>query len=228
MLLLTLRGTATAYYGDELGMEDVPIAPELAVDPQAADGPEPRPGAHADAVGRRPERRLRAARREAVAAAGDGVPRAQRRARERDDPRSMLALFRALADLRRRTPALHLGSYRSLDAGDDVFAYVREQDGERVLVALRFAAEPVVLDLSAEGAAGTVLLATGLDREGAVDLARLELAGWEGVIVRLEARRAGARPAAGRCRRGRPRPARDPRTRPCAGRPCCGVARGGA
>ena len=38
MLLLTLRGTATAYYGDELGMEDVPIAPELAVDPQAAVG----------------------------------------------------------------------------------------------------------------------------------------------------------------------------------------------
>ena len=30
-----------------------------------------------------------------------------------------------------------------------------------------------------------MLLATGLDREGAVDLARLEVAGWEGVIVRL-------------------------------------------
>src|SRR4028118_2310319 len=33
MLLLTLRGTPTLYYGDELGMEDVPIPPELEQDP---------------------------------------------------------------------------------------------------------------------------------------------------------------------------------------------------
>jgi glycosidase len=33
VLLLTLRGTPTLYYGDELGMEDVPIPPELARDP---------------------------------------------------------------------------------------------------------------------------------------------------------------------------------------------------
>ena len=32
MLLLTLRGTPTHYYGDELGMEDVPIARERARD----------------------------------------------------------------------------------------------------------------------------------------------------------------------------------------------------
>ena len=185
MLLLTLRGTATAYYGDELGMEDVPIAPELAVDPQAATG------RNRDAV-RTPMQWD--AGPNAGFAPPDAKPwlpletayRERNVARERDEPRSLLALFRTLADLRRRTPALHLGSYRSLDAGDDVFAYVREQDGERVLVALRFAAEPVVLDLSAEAAAGTLLVATGLDREGAVDLARLELAGWEGVIVRLE------------------------------------------
>ena len=61
-----------------------------------------------------------------------------------------------------------------------MLAYVREQDGERVLVALRFAAAPVTLDLSSEGAAGEVLLATGLDREGAVDLARLDACGLGG------------------------------------------------
>src|SRR5690606_11977646 len=33
MLLLTLRGTPTLYYGDELGMRDVPIAPEQVQDP---------------------------------------------------------------------------------------------------------------------------------------------------------------------------------------------------
>ena len=47
MLLLTLRGTPTLYYGDELGMEDVPIAPERVVDPGAWRATR----AHADAVG---------------------------------------------------------------------------------------------------------------------------------------------------------------------------------
>ena len=33
MLLLTLRGTPTLYYGDEIGMRDVPIPPEQRQDP---------------------------------------------------------------------------------------------------------------------------------------------------------------------------------------------------
>src|SRR5439155_849947 len=33
LLLLTLRGTPTLYYGDELGMEDVQVPPELVQDP---------------------------------------------------------------------------------------------------------------------------------------------------------------------------------------------------
>ena len=33
MLLLTLRGTPTLYYGDESGMADVPIPPDQVQDP---------------------------------------------------------------------------------------------------------------------------------------------------------------------------------------------------
>src|SRR5205807_2729979 len=33
MLLLTLRGTPTMYYGDEIAMHDVPIPPQLVQDP---------------------------------------------------------------------------------------------------------------------------------------------------------------------------------------------------
>ena len=40
MLLLTLRGTPTSYYGDELGMEDVAIPPEKIQDPPAVNQPE--------------------------------------------------------------------------------------------------------------------------------------------------------------------------------------------
>ncbi len=39
MLLLTLRGTPTLYYGDELGMEDVPIAPDQVKDPAEKNEP---------------------------------------------------------------------------------------------------------------------------------------------------------------------------------------------
>ncbi|HZO13477.1 MAG TPA: alpha-amylase family glycosyl hydrolase, partial [Polyangiaceae bacterium] len=40
MLLLTLRGTPTLYYGDELGMRDVPIPPERVQDPWALMNPD--------------------------------------------------------------------------------------------------------------------------------------------------------------------------------------------
>ena len=50
MLLFTLRGTPTLYYGDELGMTDVAIPPERVQDPW--EEARARPGAHADAVER--------------------------------------------------------------------------------------------------------------------------------------------------------------------------------
>jgi alpha-glucosidase len=44
MLLLTLRGTPTIYYGDEIGMVQVPIPPEQVRDP-LEEHPRPRAGA---------------------------------------------------------------------------------------------------------------------------------------------------------------------------------------
>src|SRR5260370_7210718 len=40
MLLLTLRGTPTCYYGDELGMQDVAVPPELMHGPKGKEHPE--------------------------------------------------------------------------------------------------------------------------------------------------------------------------------------------
>ena len=51
MLLLTLRGTPTSYYGEEIGMENVDIPPELVQDPPAVNQPE-----IAHVVGRDPAR----------------------------------------------------------------------------------------------------------------------------------------------------------------------------
>jgi alpha-glucosidase len=63
MLLLTLRGTPTLYYGDEIGMANVSIPPERVQDPLERNVP----GLRLDAVERCAARRLR--QRRAVAAA---------------------------------------------------------------------------------------------------------------------------------------------------------------
>ncbi len=142
MLLLTLRGTPTCYYGDEIGMEDVAIPPHMIQDPPAVKQPE-----IAHIVGRDPER---------TPMQWDGSPNAgfapegvqtwlpvapdykTRNVAVQDaDPASMLNYFRALTALRQSEPALITGSYRSVDAGaGDVFAYVREGDGAAFLIVL--------------------------------------------------------------------------------------------
>ena len=187
-LLLTLRGTPTLYYVDEIGMQDVPIPPEMARDPEGKDSPE---------LGRDPVRTPM--QWDASPNAGfchPGVvpwlPLADDHTEnnvdaQRADPRSMLNLVRRLLSLRRKVPALNTGSYRSLEAGtDEVFAYLRENGEQRVLVALNFGATPHELALSEAGTAAEVLCSTRLDREGRVDLARLELRPHEGVLVLVE------------------------------------------
>ena len=127
MLLLTLRGTPTLYYGDEIGMRDVPIPPERVQDPCEKRDPRARPRArsraHADAVERR-------AATPASPTARPGCrwrrtsPRSTSR-RERGDPSSMLSLYRALIELRRSEPALAVGDYAPLAAEGPVLAYRR-------------------------------------------------------------------------------------------------------
>ena len=81
MLLLTLRGTPTLYYGDELGLTDVAIPPAEVQDPRELREPGlglgPRSGPHADAVGRKRECRLHHG--QAVVAAQCRLADAQRR-----------------------------------------------------------------------------------------------------------------------------------------------------
>jgi len=106
-------------------------------------------------------------------------------ATQRDDPRSLLSLTRHLLALRRATPALSVGSYRSVDGvPSDCFAYLREADGQRWLVALNFASTERLLHLSAAGH-GTIVASTHLDREGPVELATLRLRPAEGAVMAL-------------------------------------------
>jgi alpha-glucosidase len=192
MLLLTLRGTPTYYYGDEIGMENVAIPPEFVQDPPAVNQPE-----LAGIVGRDPERTPM--QWDAGPNAGFAAPGvrtwlppapdypARNVAEESRDPTSMLSFFRALTRLRRAEPALNRGDYASLESGcDDVFSYLRTAEGSgRFLVALNFGAAEQTLDLSAAAPRAEVVLSTGMMRSGLVELKGLKLGPNEGLVLRM-------------------------------------------
>ncbi len=106
----------------------------------------------------------------------------------RKDSRSQLVLFKRLTELRRELQALSTGSYRSLDtSSESVFAYLRQHEEERLVVALNFGSSPEGVSLSEAGEEGELLCSTVMDREGSVSLQRLTLRPGEGIIVKLRA-----------------------------------------
>jgi alpha-glucosidase len=196
MLLLTLRGTPTIYYGDEIGMHDVAIPPELVQDPQEKHEP-------GIGVGRDPERTPMQWDGKPSAGFSSGTPwlplpedfRQINVEIEREERDSMLALYRALIELRRRAPALVVGDYTPVPASGDLLAYIRgQEEGARMLVVLNLGAEPNTLALGeATGAPigaplgpSTVVLSTHLDRTGERVETELALRGNEGLVLLLE------------------------------------------
>jgi alpha-glucosidase len=185
MLLLTLRGTPTLYYGDEIGMANVPIPPERVRDPLERRVP-------GLGLGRDPVRtpmQWSAAPHAGFGAAEPWLPlgadwRSVNVAAQREDERSMLALYRALIALRRREPALELGRYQPLAAESDVLAYLRvgRRHEASFLVALNLGSRPQRFAAARDG---TVALSTHLDRANERAARVLELRPDEGLIVRL-------------------------------------------
>ncbi|HVG44682.1 MAG TPA: alpha-amylase family glycosyl hydrolase, partial [Longimicrobium sp.] len=187
VLLLTLRGTPTVYYGDEIGMHDVPIPPERVQDPFEKNVP-------GKGLGRDPERtpmQWSAAPNAGFTTGTPWLPVADDYAAvnveaERDDPTSMLSLYRRLIALRRAEPALAVGAFGSVDAVGDVLAYVRSAGESHFLVALNLGSTPAVLTRREGDPAGVVVLGTNAAREGARIKCDVELAADEGVVIRLE------------------------------------------
>jgi alpha-glucosidase len=184
MLLLTLRGTPTLYYGDELGLEDVAIPPDRVQDPWERN--EPGLG-----LGRDPARTPMPWDGSPNAGFTTGTPwlplhedwPARNVAAQAADPRSMLALHRRLIALRRERPALHAGTIAGLHAEGDVLMFERRRGAERLLVALNLGRAPQRLHLAAPG---RVLLSTHMDRDAAIG-GILELRASEGMVLELSA-----------------------------------------
>jgi len=149
VLELTLRGTPFLYYGEEIGLRDVPIPRAEIVDPPARRG-----GPIARAIAawwNRDQARAPmpwsdapnggfSSHRPWLRMAPDAATRNV--ARQSADPNSVLSLYRRLIWLRRGHPALQVGTYRRLPASRDTFAYVRATETETLAVAVNFGRGP--------------------------------------------------------------------------------------
>jgi alpha-glucosidase len=186
MLLLTLRGTPFLYYGDEIGMEDLRIDPRDVHDPREMNVP-------GQGLGRDPARGSMQWNGSETAGFTTGEPwlpvaaNASRInvAAERDDPGSMLTLYRRLIALRKAEPALVAGAWLPLTASGDGFVYLRQHGERRLLVALNMGSEPLAVPLPDQG---EILLSTHLDREGETVWDEIDLRADEGVVARLAQR----------------------------------------
>jgi alpha-glucosidase len=184
MLLLTLRGTPTLYYGDEIGMHQVAIAPEQVRDPFEKNVP----GIGVGRDGCRTPMQWDATRYGGFSDAPPWLPLADDFAHENvvnlnADADSILNLYKALIRLRRERQPLMSGSYVPIAADGDLLLYRREGRGGVIVVALNLGAEPAAITSEMIGLDGEILLSTHLDRQGEVIHGTLDLRGNEGVII---------------------------------------------
>jgi len=172
-LLACLRGSICLYEGEELGLEEAELAYEDLRDPVGLrfwPGNKGRDGCRTPMVWEKdaPNAGFSTARPWLP------VPDDQR-ARAVDvqapDANSVLTHYRAVLGIRRAHPALARGAIRFLDAGDDMLAFVREGEGERLLCVFNFGGETARWPLPA-----------GLGPVTAVDFAGYGAALRKGVI----------------------------------------------
>lgn len=181
LLQLTLPGIPVVYYGDELGMHDVPIPPEEVQDPF---------GRKTYKLGRDPSRTPMqwsseenagfSASRPWLPVAADS--RQTNVKSELKDPFSSLTMYQTLLELR-RSKALHLGDYVEwAGSTDDVFGYSRKKGSETLLVLLNMSDATVECR---DDVSGGVLYSTHPSVEWIADEG-IVLEPHQGVIIRRD------------------------------------------
>jgi alpha-glucosidase len=182
MLLLTLRGTPTLYYGDEIGMHQVAIAPDQVRDPFEKNVP----GIGVGRDGCRTPMQWSAEPNAGFSSVAPWLPLSDDFAHEnvvndQADERSILSLYKALIALRKQFPALVTGDYVPIAAQGDLLLYRRRGSQGSAVIALNLGAQPVSLESDALG--GEILLSTLMDRQGEKLHGVLDLRDNEGVII---------------------------------------------
>ena len=188
MLLLTLRGTPTLYYGDEIGMRDVPIPEKEVQDPQGLN----MPGKN---LSRDPERTPMQwdAAHNAGFTSGEPWLRLDRTFRRKnvevqyDDEYSHLCLYRKLIRLRQDEPSLKTGGYRPVYSDNQLLAFIRQADGGTAfLIVLNLSHRPGYFTPSTIRFTGVIVVDTLPEQEQVSVEDSIELFGDEAMIVKLD------------------------------------------
>jgi alpha-glucosidase len=181
MLLFALPGTLTMYYGDEIGMTNVPIAPEQVQDP--AEKNEPGIG-----QGRDPERTPMCWDRSPHAGFTTGAPwlplgedcTKVNVAIEQEDSGSILKLYAKLIALRKAHPTLINGKLHEIHVEQNVLRF-RRSGAEELEVILNMTHEQISVPIPQ----ATVLAGTQNDREGQTLTGSSTLRLAEGLLLLL-------------------------------------------
>jgi alpha-glucosidase len=184
MLLLTLRGTPTMYYGDEIAMQDVAIAHVR--DPLEKNVP----GRGLGRDGCRTPMQWDSTSHGGFSSVEPWLPLGgaldeHNVLAQRSDKTSVYCLYQRLLDLRRKRPALSLGGYGSVRADGNVLVFTRKHERKQLLIALNFASEPVAASLPSGECIGRMIVSSVGDRAGEPMRGVLNLRAHEGVIVGL-------------------------------------------
>lgn len=185
MLLLTLRGTPTIYYGDEIGMPQVPIPWDRVHDPVEVNMPDQGLGRD----GARTPMQWDGGPFAGFSQVEPWLPLAADHGSRnvenmRRDAGSILNLYRRLIALRRQRRVLTVGSYHPVHARDDLLLFARQSGEERILVALNLGRDPASVRFR-EPLRGRVILSCFADRDGEVIRDSIDLAGDEGLVIEL-------------------------------------------
>ncbi len=183
LLLLTLKGTPIIYYGDEIGMLDLPISGEGSKDLSGE---------------------LRDRQRSPMpwddgpnAGFSHGTPwlalngwHKQRNVKlEEQDPCSMLHFYRNLIYLRTSEEALHSGDFVPAAVGESAFAFIREtgNGSKRFLIAVNLSDKKTALQLSNRFEFGGRVVVSTLGGLNGREVGRtIDLQGNEGLVAVLQ------------------------------------------
>lgn len=187
MLLLTLPGTPTIYYGDEIGMQDVPIPQDEVRDPQGLN----MPGKNLSRDPARTPMQWDATDNAGFSAAKPWLRigrqyETENVATEKDESDSMLLFYKRLITLRQKEPSLMTGGYERICGERQGIVYLRRQEGyDTFMIALNFTHATCQFTFNKKYN-GKIELSTMKDLEGTEIEGTIYLSGDEGIIVRLE------------------------------------------
>lgn len=187
VLLFTLRGTITLYYGDEIGMRDVNVPVDKMVDPRGLNMPDKN-------LGRDPQRTPMQWDGSPHGGFTAGTPwlpvdrlvRKRNVQAQRNDEDSLLALHRKLIRLRLAEAAFTKGDFVPVYADNQLVSYLRQApSADTFLIVVNLTHRPCYFKPPTEEFTGTIAVCTARELEGQRFAGIVALEGDQGMIVRL-------------------------------------------